>query len=208
MRYGHLHEAHARNAYTKYLIDEHHKDATVTRTGFHIDRSHNWIGASPDGLVYDPSSINDPYGLLEIKCPASAESTSFEDLCSKPHFFLKNVDGKFQLKRSHDYYYQVQGQLHVTCRTWCDFVVWTPLGVSPCPSTSPSYTPITIERIYVDEDFWNTKIYPKLVDFYMRHTLPEMASPHHCSGQPIREHVPFDCSADISDENSNVPQHS
>ena len=185
------------------IIDERRKDATVTRTGFHIDRSHNWIGASPDGLVYDPSSKNDPHGLLEIKCPASAESTSFEDLCSQPHFFLKNIDGKFQLKRNHDYYYQIQGQLHVTCRTWCDFVAWMPLGVPPCPSTSPSYTPITIERIYVDEDFWKTKIYPKLVDFYMRHMLPEMASPRHLSGQPIHEHVPFDCLGDISgDENS------
>ena len=36
MRYGHLHEAHARNAYTKYLLDKH-KDATVTKTGLHID---------------------------------------------------------------------------------------------------------------------------------------------------------------------------
>ena len=55
MRYGHLHEAHARNS---YLIDEYHKDATITRTGFHNNPSHNWIGASPDELVYDPSSIN------------------------------------------------------------------------------------------------------------------------------------------------------
>ena len=120
MRYGHLHEGRARN--TKYLIDEHHKDAIVIRTGFHIDRSHNWIGASPDGLVYDPSSKNDPHGLLEIKCPASAESTSFEDLCIQPHYFLKNVDGKFRLKRNHNYYYQIQGQLHVYSSCGCDLI--------------------------------------------------------------------------------------
>ena len=65
IRYGHLHEAHAKNAYTKYLLDKH-KDATVTKTGLHTDQTHNWIGASPDGIVNDPSSINDPRGLLEV----------------------------------------------------------------------------------------------------------------------------------------------
>ena len=191
MRYGHLHEVHARNAYTTYLLDKH-KDATVMRTGLHIDPKHNWIGTSPDGIVNDPSSVDDPHGLLEIKCPASAESTSLEELCGTSNFFLKYVDGKFHLKKSHDYYYQIQGQLHVTCRSWCDLVVWTPLGVPPSPPTSPSYTPIMVERINVDEDFWNAKIFPKLADFYMKHMFPEIASPRHLSAQPIREQVPFD----------------
>ena len=66
IRYGYQHEAHARNAYTKYLLDKH-KDATVTKTGLHIDQTHNWIGASPDSIVNDPSSLNDPHGLLEVK---------------------------------------------------------------------------------------------------------------------------------------------
>ena len=202
MRYGHLHKIHARNAYTMYLLDKH-KDATVMRTGLHIDPKQNWIGASPDvvndqSIVNDPSSVDDPHGLLEIKCPASAESTSLEELCGTSNFFLKYVDGKLHLKKSHDYYYQIQGQLHVTCRSWCDLVVWTPLGVPPSPPTSPtsptspSYTPITVEQINVDEDFWNTKIFPKLADFYMKHMLPEIASSRHLSGQPIHEHVPFD----------------
>ena len=47
----------------------------IMRT-FHIDCTHdNWIGASPDTLIYDPSSISDPHGLLEIKYPTSAKST-------------------------------------------------------------------------------------------------------------------------------------
>jgi len=122
-----------------------------------------------------------------------------EDLCSARNFFLQHIDGKFHLKKNHDYYHQIQGQFHVTRRLWCDFVVWTPLGVPPCspsalPSSRPSYTPVTVERIHVDNEFWIAKIYPKLVDFYMRHLLLEMASPRHLSGQVIREHVPFDYS--------------
>ena len=53
MKHGHLNEAHARHTYAKYLQDKHHKNAIVTRTGFHIDHVHNWIRASPDGLAND-----------------------------------------------------------------------------------------------------------------------------------------------------------
>lgn len=37
-------------------------------------------------------------------------------------------NGKLILKRNYPYYYQVQGQLNITKRTWCYFVVWTPKG--------------------------------------------------------------------------------
>ena len=52
-----------------------------------IDQIHNWIGASPDGIFNDSSSINDPHGLLKVKCPASTESTSLEELCGKSNFY-------------------------------------------------------------------------------------------------------------------------
>ena len=34
-------------------------------------------------------------------------------------------------------------------------------------------------------------MYPRLREFYMNSLLPELASPRHPSGQPIREPVPF-----------------
>ena len=40
------------------------------------------MGASPDGLVMDPSE-QQPLGLVEIKCPARAEKLSLFDLCTK-----------------------------------------------------------------------------------------------------------------------------
>ena len=33
------------------------------------------------------SSLTDPRGLLEVKCPASAELTSLKELCGNPNFF-------------------------------------------------------------------------------------------------------------------------
>lgn len=60
-------------------------------------------GASPDGLV-------DEYGLLEIKCPNTA--THIEYLLSTKY------PSKYQA--------QIQGQLWIADREWCDFVSFDP----------------------------------------------------------------------------------
>ena len=77
------------------------------------------MGASPDGLVIDPSE-QQPLGLVEIKCPARAEKLSLFDLSTnkehKSTFCLRYIRDTYELKRRHNYYYQVQGQLHITRR--------------------------------------------------------------------------------------------
>ena len=45
-----------------------------------------------------------------------------------------------------------------------------------------------VERIAADDAFWNT-VLPKLRRFYLGSMLPELASPRHPSGQPVREFV-------------------
>ena len=143
------------------------------------------MGASPDGLVIDPSE-QQPHGLVEIKCPARAEKLSLFDLCTKKEykstFCLQYTNEKYQLKKQNNYYYQIQGQLHITRRSWCDFIVWTP---------SATIDDLVVERIYYDDSFWSNKIYPRLQRFYMGSMLPELASPRHISGQEVRELVPF-----------------
>ena len=139
------------------------------------------MGASPDGCVTDPSE-DQHNGLVEIKCPASAEETALIDLCKKSTFCLKCTTTGLELKRQHNYFYQVQGQLHITGRKWCDFVIWTP------SSTSDS---LFVQRIYYDDSFWKETMYPRLHRFYMGSMLPELASPRHVSHQELREVVPF-----------------
>ena len=39
----------------------------ISSAGFVISQSYPFLGASPDGYVYDPSS-SEPFGLVEIKC--------------------------------------------------------------------------------------------------------------------------------------------
>ena len=68
--------------------------------GFFCD---DWTGASPDALVGED-------GLLEIKCPKY--STHIQYL----------LDGALPST----YKWQVQGQLYVTDRKWCDFMSYHP----------------------------------------------------------------------------------
>ena len=143
------------------------------------------MGASPDGFVTDPSEQHQQ-GLVEIKCPARAEKTSLLDLCTnkkyKSSFCLRYNNDNYELKKRHNYYYQIQGQLHITSRSWCDFVLWTPTA---------TIDNLFVERIYYDDTLWSNTIYPRLYQFYMGSMLPELACPGHISGQEVRELVPF-----------------
>ena len=72
-------------------------------------------------------------------------------------FCSHEIDGKPQLKRDHDYYAQVQGQLGVTQAKWCDFVIYTEKGLS-------------IERIKYDHQYW-TNMKNTLQSFYFTHFI-------------------------------------
>ena len=147
---------------------EQTEGVTVQKCGLFVDTQHFFLAASPDGLVG-----ND--GLVEVKCPHSARTmTPFDAASEIKDFCCSPSKTKITLKRGHNYYYQIQGQLHVTRKHWCDFVVWTPKGIS-------------IERIQRDDDFWCKKMELKLVRFYMKCLLPELADPCHPKGLPIRE---------------------
>ncbi|XP_063217698.1 uncharacterized protein LOC134540509 [Bacillus rossius redtenbacheri] len=141
---------------------------TVKQCGLFVDLQHCFLAASPDGLV-------DEDGLVEVKCPYSARELNPLDAAMQlKTFFCRVVDGELCLNRSHNYYYQVQGQLHITRRKWCDFVVWTTKGIS-------------IERIVRDDCFWLEKMESKLLRFFNNCLLPELADPCRPRGQPIRE---------------------
>lgn len=82
--------------------------------GFVIHPDVPWLGASPDGVIFDPTEPCH-FGLIEIKCP---NVKSFVD-CA----YLVMKSGKMELKPTHPYYWQVQGQMLITGMDWCDFVV-------------------------------------------------------------------------------------
>ena len=61
-------------------------------------------------------------GCIEIKCPYTvAEAAKItKDFCSS------EVNGQLHLKPDHRYYHQIQAQMFITNRDYCDFVIWTP----------------------------------------------------------------------------------
>lgn len=81
------------------------------------------MGASPDGLIGD-------HALVEIKCPISIiNETPGDGILNKKITFAELINGKLHLKRNHNFYYQIQGQLAITKRELCYFVIWSPHGI-------------------------------------------------------------------------------
>ena len=111
-------------------------------------------------------------GLLEIKCPYSQRDNHPQELVGKRGFYLKH-DG---LNKSHRYYTQVQGQIAICDKQFCDFVVWTKRGRS-------------IQRIYKDAPFLE-KLLQKLTTFYVEHLLPELMTHHLISSQVEKQDQP------------------
>ena len=111
MEWGTEQEPYARMAY------ELSENVLVDKTGFWHHPELKWVGVSPDGLVgYD--------GLVEIKCPNTTT----------------HLDYIFDDKVPTKYYKQIQCQLWVTGRQWCDFVSFDPrlptknqLYIKRCP---------------------------------------------------------------------------
>ncbi len=102
----------------------------VLETGLWVDGE---IGASPDGFVDDD-------GTLEIKCPNTA--THLETLMTR--------------KVPRQYIAQIQGQLLLTDRKWCDFVSYDP--------RMPQNAQIIIIRVDRDEEYI-TNLKQELNDF-------------------------------------------
>lgn len=116
MKWGTETEPQARVAY------EVESENFVSQIAFIDHPTIAWFGCSPDGLVGDD-------GLIEIKCPNSA--THWEYFKSK--------------KPPQKYITQMQTQLCVTGRKWCDFVSFDP--------RMPERSQLLIVRVERDEEF-------------------------------------------------------
>lgn len=88
---------------------------------------------------------------------------------SDSSFYLKVDDnGARTLSKSHEYYFQVQGQLSVCDKDYCDFVCWTPKGMH-------------IERIVRDYSFF-TDVKERLDQFFVTVILPILLTGRNTSG--------------------------
>lgn len=105
-------------------------DIELQKVGFVTDIN-RMIGCSPDRLIRDD-------GLLEIKCPAPWTHVDY--------LLNKSIDQK--------YYPQIQGQLFITGRKWCDII-----------SYHPEMAPVII-RVNRNEEYID-KLSNLLADFHV-----------------------------------------
>ena len=139
---------HEGAAYQQYELQ--HKSHQVVHSGLWIDTERGWLASSPDGFIYNQNEL---VRILEMKCSYSARDMTPVQAAEKlPSFFCKVVNGNLSLKKNHNYYFQVQGQLVITHAKWCDFCVYTPHGFS-------------VERITFDKSFWKSVVH-KLDDLF------------------------------------------
>lgn len=104
----------------------------VKKVGFCLHDEFD-AGCSPDGLVGDD-------GLIELKCPMEKNHLVY--------LFRGSCPKQYQM--------QVQGQLWVTGREWCDFVSYHP------------DLPLFVHRVYPDETIQTA------LDMWVEHFLKEL----------------------------------
>lgn len=76
-------------------------------------------------------------------------------IAKKIGFCLEFRGDELKLKRNHHYYYQIQGQLNISRRNICYFVVYI-----------DDNHPIFVEEIVKDEILWKVEMFPTLTKFY------------------------------------------
>ena len=134
----------------------------MTECGLFLSEREFFLGATPDALV---SCACCGSGIVEVKCPFCKRHYAIEEAAKDPQFCLETCEGQTKLKADHQYYFQVQCQLYVTQKHYCDFVVYTSPDFKTCQ--------IFVERHTLNKPFIN-----KAVDtcqlFYKQCILPEL----------------------------------
>ena len=97
---------------------EQQSNVTVQRgMGITVSLDRPYLACSPDGIL-------DSMTLVEVKCPYSAKDSVITPE-TVSYMYLDEHTGLFALDNTHDYYYQIQGQLFVTKKNVCILLVYT-----------------------------------------------------------------------------------
>lgn len=159
-KHGCKHEDSAIKEYEKEM-KKAHENFVVTKCGTIINQEFPFLHATPDFLCECDCCGR---GCGKVKCPYCIEGLDFDSYVQRKSSCLEKKGSEFTLKRDHDYYYQVQQQLHTTGRGYADFVVF---------ATEENSCRFVQERLLPDSTHWETQI-PKLEKFWRICILPEI----------------------------------
>lgn len=158
-RYGHSMEP----VLEDWLKNEYCGDLEVAHVGLVAHKARKYLAGSPDGIGINRRK--DERFLIEYKAPHSLHmnKVSVQSAVEDRSFFLYVVDGVIKLKRSHDYFYQIQGLLEILDLEYCMLVV----------GGHESRCKVLVNR---DRQFF-ISICDKLEKFYKGALLPERCYP-------------------------------
>jgi hypothetical protein len=157
LKWGRKMEPIAKKRYKAFNKLKLKQNVTIMEKGLFICSTYGFLGASPDGLV---RTGGESY-LIEVKCPYKYRFQTIEDACKDNSFccFLDD-DNNVQLKRSHKYFTQIQGQMAICQVQKCELVVYTTKDMK-------------IIAISYDSSFWEDLLH-KLNFFYELSVVPSL----------------------------------
>ena len=109
-------------------------------------------GATPDGII---SCDCCGTGVIEIKYPYKYRDSHPTEVNDDTFDLLQEPTGEIHLKKDHQYYYLIQGQLMLWEMQYCEFICWTPFGMHT-------------ERILPQPTLFLNEIKPALDTFFVR----------------------------------------
>ena len=150
----------------------------MVEKGLVIDKENPVLAASVDGEVNDPSYKFHPVGNIEakykifptaLKEQVNTTQNSLLTTLAKhtKSFCLEITESGLRLKQKHSYYIQVQGNMAITQKPRCDFVVYT---------SFMNHEDMHAERI---------PFVKKLLDFYLYAVVPELLTGRVKRGIPM-----------------------
>ena len=153
-------EAVALKKYWKDHWGKHEETHELRQPGLVMSEHNPLVGASPDGVIYTKGADPKPVLLVEVKCPHSNRNMDPEAAANVA--CCKEVSkGRFEVKRTHDWFYQVQAIMGVMGIPACDLVIYTKKGIHPKRIPfDPTFYAELIERV---DDFVERFLYPQLL---------------------------------------------
>ena len=176
IRWGRQQEPYAIKQYSQ-IQQKKHDEFVIQNTGLHISKQHPWLAGTPDSLISCKCCGN---GCLEVKNPFRLQNETIHSIVgcvcrtqnqskcgpsgtSMKYSLVMSDNCEIHLKRTDNYYAQVQCQMFVTDTNYVDFVVKTVADTDN----------IFIERIVLDMPFIENMIYKSEI-FYRKAIIVEL----------------------------------
>ena len=148
VRHGNTYESVALEQFSKVTGKK------TLKSGLCIHPDFPYLGASPDSFVEGEDAV------IECKCPYKGRHSKISP--GEEFDFLEESGDCVRLKRNHNYYYQIIGQMKLAQKSHGYFVVYT-------------FKDMFYEKIDYDDAFFNT-MHAKLKSFHDEVYCPYIAS--------------------------------